>query len=234
MAKVIRCHCGFFGRSASSSREPTGRPARLPRVLIVCAVALMLTAAVARGRGRAEPGSRAAHTGQFVGRISDLQAYVAIVTAHGRVLAYVCDGNGHAIHEYAWFQGRGSASFTLTSTGGTGAHRERLTGTRHGVGFTGSFTDAAGKVFAYRAVPARGRAGLFRAVGTVHSTQITVGWIALADGRERGGSLGKGSFTPMPIPTPRISDGGIVSIGGGTLLVHRVTSVAGTAGSGAG
>ncbi len=45
-----------------------------------------------------------------------------------------------------------------------GAHPDRLTATVQG-GAVGRFTDAAGKSFSYRARPATGREGLFRADG---------------------------------------------------------------------
>lgn len=77
----------------------------------------------------------------------------------------------------------------------------------------------------YRAGLAIGRAGLFRADGTLSGRRVTGGgWIVLADGQERGGILRPRTFTPMPIPNPRISSGSTVSVSGGILTAQRITT----------
>jgi len=165
------------------------------------------------------------HPGQFVGKVTGTRAFVAVVVADGRVRAYVCDGDGHTIHLYAWFTGRGAGSFDLTGGSVADSHRDRLTGAVRGGAVVGRLTDAAGKSFSYGAEPATGRAGLFRADGKLGGKRVTGGgWIVLADGHERGGILRPRTLTPIPIPNPSISSGSTVSVSGGTLTAQRITS----------
>jgi hypothetical protein len=137
----------------------------------------------------------------------------------------VCDGDGHTIHLYAWFAGRGTGSFDLTGGAVAGAHPDRLTGAVQSGAVVGRFTDAAGTSFSFRAGPAIGRAGLFRAEGQLGGKRVTGGgWIVLADGQERGGILRPHALTPIPIPNPSISSGSTVSVSGGTLTAQRITT----------
>jgi len=185
------------------------------------------TAVLAASAAAAGVAATSTHPGQFVGKVTGTRAFVAVVVADGRLRAYVCDGDGLTIHLYAWFTGRGTGSFDLTGGAVAGAHPDRLTGTVQGGAVVGRFTDARGKSFSYRAGPAIGRAGLFRAKGKLGGKRVTGGgWIVLADGQERGGILRPHALTPIPIPIPNpsISSGSTVSVRGGTLTAQRITT----------
>lgn len=128
----------------------------------------------------AAPGVAASgtHPEQFVGKITGTRAFVAVVVADGRVRAYVCDGDDHTIHLYAWFTGRGAGGFDLTGGPVADSHPDRLTGAVQDGAVVGRFSDPAGKSFSYRAGPATGRAGLFRAEGKLGGYRVTGGgWI---------------------------------------------------------
>jgi len=61
----------------------------------------------------------------------------------------VCDGDGHTIHLYAWFAGRGTGSFDLTGGAVAGAHPDRLTGAVQSGAVVGRFTDAPARRSAF-------------------------------------------------------------------------------------
>jgi hypothetical protein len=183
------------------------------------------TAVLAASAAAAGVAATSTHPGQFVGKVIGIRAFVAVVVANGRVRAYVCDGDGHTIHLYAWFTGRGTGSFDLTGGPVADSHPDRLTCTVQGGAVVGRFTDASGKSFSYRAGPDTGRAGMFGAEGKLGGKRVTGGgWIVLADGQERGGILRPRTLTPIPIPNPSISSGSTVSVSGGTLTAQRITT----------
>jgi hypothetical protein len=119
-------------------------------------------------------------TGDFVGRASRGDAFVAVVAGRANVVAYVCDGR------------RGVAALFTGSRSGdrvrlTNARGARLSATIARGRVTGTFAPASdGSSVRFAATPARRPAGFYRARGRVRGASATVGWVVLPDGSQRG------------------------------------------------
>lgn len=102
----------------------------------------------------APPAAAAAVTGSFVGKIAEADALVAVVAGGQWVRAYVCDGPGRQIAEYAEGPADG-AHVLLTSRGGA---RFDINLAQNA---TGTVTMPGGRTLSFDAGPASGVAGLY-------------------------------------------------------------------------
>jgi hypothetical protein len=133
----------------------------------------------------------------WVGPVAGTRAFVGLVAGRGTVTAYVCDGRRIA----RWYAGalRGRRA-TLRDARG-----RRLILRFAGRRAVGRVRLAAGRAVRFAAVPARGRAGLFRrerAGSTAGGAprQIVEGWIRLNDGRTRGLAARASLRVRRPVP----------------------------------
>lgn len=93
--------------------------------------------------------------GSFVGKVADVDALVAIVTDGQRVRAYVCDGPGRQLAE--WAEGPADGGHVeLTSRGGTRFAIDVTAGSA-----SGTITMPDGRALRFAAAPATGVAGLY-------------------------------------------------------------------------
>ena len=159
--------------------------------------------------------------GNFVGRASSADAFVALSVADapaqakgGReVLAYVC--NGKEIGQ--WFRGEaGKDGAALTAASGA-----RLEAKLSANKATGTVTLSDGRKLAFDASPATGDAGLYRARGQVAGADVLAGWVLLPDGEQRGTLQQAGTIGPAPKLNPTSPT---VQVSGGTLPANTVNS----------
>jgi hypothetical protein len=118
--------------------------------------------------------------GVFVGRVAGTHAFVAVAVGHGQARAYLCDSRRLGV----WLP-LGTLRAGRLDLQGSRVH---LTGSVRRSGAEGTVTLADGARHAFHALfaPRNGRAGLYRAVKTVHGTRDVAGWILLRGGAQRG------------------------------------------------
>jgi hypothetical protein len=155
-------------------------------VLVAGAVAATL-AVVGAMAGYLALGARPARAAQpqYVGRVSDSNAFIGFNKDGRKIQAYVCDGMHGRVSVQEWFTGLVPGdTFDLTSKG-----RTRLTGVLTSDAVSGKFITADRKEHSYTASLATGDAGLIR-IETIHyGRNLVAGWIQLADGEQRGTPL---------------------------------------------
>lgn len=125
----------------------------------------------------------------YVGTAEGTNAFVSVVVAGSRALAYVCDGvpadpAGTTPSIQAWFNGPSDGSaFDVTAP--VGRLQLQLTGTD----LAGTLTLSDGRALSVsgRAVDADADAGLYRAEASGAEGSAVGGWILAADGQQRGG-----------------------------------------------
>lgn len=149
----------------------------------------------------------------WVGAAKDSKAFVAIVAAQGRLLAYVCDGEKIA----QWFRGAvgegGAVAIELNS-------RTKLNARLTGDSASGTL-ELEGMRLEFTATKANGSAGLFRAELSANSATYTGGWIVNQRGEQRGAVIGGGGFAPS---TSELLLGGGEAAGGTLCQGVRVTN----------
>ena len=124
--------------------------------------------------------------GSFVGRINGTDAFIAVVArADRRTAVYVCDSQTLA----QWFDSETRDRLDLTSDDGAVRLQLRLAAE----GVTGTVTAEGRPAHAFTAVPAAGKAGLYRGELTANGLDYVGGWILLSDGQQRGIILVRGS-----------------------------------------
>ena len=126
------------------------------------------------------PSAAAPAPGTFVAALDDRPALnVGLVTDGSRVGAYVCDEGVRSV----WFDGRfRGVSATLRARGRRGSIQVRSRGRV----LTG-VVRLAGRTLPFRALRARGRAGVWRAsVLSGAGTPVEATWIVLRDGTQTG------------------------------------------------
>jgi hypothetical protein len=152
----------------------------------------------------------------FVGYVENSDAFIALTHLNGEVMAYVCNGRDLAM----WL--RGDARDRVVELTSSEGHLRAVLDKR---GVTGTFTSAQGGVHAFRAQPAAGSSGFYRAAQTVAGLGYVGGWILLSDGQQRGavkadGVVIEGAVEPLDPARP------VVSVpGGGTLTAQPVEEV---------
>jgi hypothetical protein len=175
------------------------------RMVVRRAVAASLTVlalAVLEGCGsdRSDESSEtspAAATRTYIGTAQGTPAFVAVVVDGTRALAYVCDGVpanpvGTVPSIQAWFNGPSDGK-TVNVKQPAGQLQLRLTD----AGMTGSVTLADGREVPLTGRVVAGDAGLYRAEAEGSGSRAVAGWILAADGQQRGGVGGEGSFTRL-------------------------------------
>lgn len=138
-----------------------------------------------------------AATRTYVGTAQGTSALVAVVFDGSRALAYVCDGVpanpvGSAPTVQAWFNGPSDGK-TVSVTQPGGQLQLRLTETE----MTGTVTLSGGRELAITGRTVAGDAGLYRAEAASADSKAVAGWILAADGQQRGGVGGEGSFAKL-------------------------------------
>lgn len=141
-----------------------------------------LALAVASAGCVASPTVPSEGRGVFVGRVTNGDAFIAIVNDGTRVTAYVCDGRPEQVASVgAWLNGASQSSGVTLS--GDGVTLQATFGTTA----TGTVGIRDGTSNTFTATAVSGTSGLFRAEGTALSGQTYVaGWILLPTGEQRG------------------------------------------------
>ncbi|MFY9577906.1 MAG: hypothetical protein WAQ33_01145 [Gaiellaceae bacterium] len=157
------------------------------RLVVIAGVVASTLAIGGAAAGYLFLGSRTAQAAppQYVGRVSNSNAFIGFTKDGRRIQAYVCDGTqGHiSIHE--WFNGLAFGdTFDLTSKGSM-----RVTGVLAGDSISGRFTTVDRKEYGYTASLATGDAGLIRIEGIHYGKNWVAGWIQLPDGEQRGPAI---------------------------------------------
>lgn len=138
----------------------------------------------------------------FVGSITALDAFVAVVADGDRLVVYVCNDGRTA----EWFQAaQALTAETVETRNPSGA---LVSVSRIGTQVSGVLTLPSGERYDFSA-PAAGRAPvLFRGVSTIGSTHVLGGWIV--DGNAQRGSLvvTDGSSPPTVAPAAPIQPAG--------------------------
>ena len=125
-----------------------------------------------------------------VGRVADSDAFAAVVSNGGQIVAYVCDSKDLT----AAFRGEQDGDkFDLESGGG------RLQGELSDGGASGTFTSAEGKKYDFSTEKASGEAGFYAGRD---GDKTWAGWIVLADGQQRGSVGNFKTFQPAPTLNP--------------------------------
>jgi hypothetical protein len=156
-------------RARASEAAPMHTCSR--RALLVALAAILVPAS---------PAAAAPVRGTFVAALDDRPAlHLGLVTDGRRVAAYVCDNGRRSV----WFDGRfrGNTA-TLRARGRRGTIRLRSRGTA-----LSGVVRLAGRTLRFRALRARGRAGIWRAsVSAADGGAVEATWIVLRNGRQTG------------------------------------------------
>jgi hypothetical protein len=132
--------------------------------------------------------------GDYFGLIEGLAGGLIAVSTNGTaVLAYLCDGSGHAPTVAQWFRGT-VAGRAIALHAPNGARLQATAGAR---GVAGHVTLANGRTFAFsarkfEALSSPHQPGLYRSTKTVGGTKYVGGWIAIpqsAGALLRGGAV---------------------------------------------
>lgn len=175
-------------------------PRVVRRAAAVALIVLGSTVLAGCGSGSSDDppaASPAATTRTYVGMAEGTSALVAVVFDGSRALAYICDGVpgnpvGSSPTVQAWFNGTSDGT-TVSVTQPGGQLRLRLTETE----MTGTVTVAGGRELAVTGRAVAGDAGLYRAEAAGAGSKAVAGWILTADGQQRGGVGGEGSFAKL-------------------------------------
>jgi len=146
-------------------------------ILLVGGAAMVLLLASCGDDGGSANSPGAVTTGIFVGKVSDSNAFVAVVAGSQAAVAAVVDGTQGIAEPFGG--SRSSDSFALDSK--HGAHLAIHISSR---GANGSVT-LSGTEHAIGLEPATGKAGLYRAAGLVANQPVWVLWVVLNDGEQR-------------------------------------------------
>lgn len=163
-------------------------------------VALAFSVSVGCGSDGASDASKATPasvTRSYVGTVQGTASFVAVVVDGTRALAYVCDGMpadpvGTPPSVQAWFNGTSDGTAVNVTQPG-GQLQLRLTGTE----MSGTVTLADGRPLPVSGRSVTGDAGLYRAEASGAGGKAVAGWILAADGQQRGGVGGEGSFAKL-------------------------------------
>ena len=126
-------------------------------------------------------------TGSFVGQVQNSDIFIAIVITNNEILAYVCDG----VEVAEWFRGSMPESGWLELISKKGW---KLQASMSRSSAIGSLVMENSKPMAFLALPAEGKAGLYRASSTKDGIKYVGGWIVNANGDQRGAVIGGGTF----------------------------------------
>jgi hypothetical protein len=125
--------------------------------------------------------------GTFVGKVGGTDAYVALVSDGTRVLGYLCDSK--QLSRWIAVAPIRDGAASLSSRAGDDLGEAMISAGR----VSGTVT-ISGEQHAFRAEPASGDAGLYRAAridqedGKLSEGELEAGWIVLPDGTQRGGT----------------------------------------------
>ena len=142
--------------------------------------------------------------GAFVGKVDGTDAYVALVSDGRRVLGYVCDSK--KLSRWIDVSTIRDGTAALATRTGDDLGEAMISGGRA----SGTIT-IDGEPHPFRAVPASGEAGLYRAAhvdrkdGTLREGEVEAGWIVLADGTQRGGTNVGTTSTVLVKSAPRLT-----------------------------
>ena len=123
--------------------------------------------------------------GNFVGAAKNSKAFIAIVAAQGKVLAYICDGEKIA----QWFRGTLGEGGAIAIELGSNKLNARLN-----AGIVSGTVEVGGEKLEFSATAATGNAGLFRTELSAGGSNYTGGWIIDQNGEQRGAVIGGGGF----------------------------------------
>jgi hypothetical protein len=125
--------------------------------------------------------------GTFVGEVDGTDAYVALISDGTRVLGYLCDSK--KLSRWIDVAPIRDGAASLSSRAGDDLGDAMISDGR----VSGTVT-ISGEQHAFRAEPASGEAGLYRAAridqedGKLSEGEVEAGWIVLPDGTQRGGT----------------------------------------------
>ena len=142
--------------------------------------------------------------GAFVGKVDGTDAYVALVSDGSRVLGYVCDSK--KLSRWIDVSTIRDGTAALATRTGDDLGEAMISGSRA----SGTIT-IGGQPHAFRAAPASGKAGLYRAArvdredGKLGNGEVEAGWIVLPDGTQRGATNTGTTSTVLVKSAPRLS-----------------------------
>jgi serine/threonine-protein kinase len=150
---------------------------RKQQILIACVI--LLLGVVLGGCG----GASEAASGSFAGTVADSDAFFALVSGGGQIMAYYCDGRADApLTLEGWFRGEVTGEeVELTNDRG-----DTLVGLLSEDSFSGTLTPAGGDAHPVSAAEVSQPAGLYRTDTTIDGETAVGGWIVLPDGQQRG------------------------------------------------
>ena len=183
-------------------------------------VALVVIGAVAAGAlllscggGSSKQASTIGPIASYTGRISNSDAFVAIVAGKQNVVAFVADG---AHKTGIRFTGpRLGPGFDIALPFGA-----RLAGVISAKQTAGALQLGTEPPRTFTATPTTGRAGLYGAVTNLGGSQVGLAWVVLNDGQQRGVQIANGAVSDAP---QLDSTSTTISVGGASTPVVRTT-----------
>jgi hypothetical protein len=160
--------------------------------------------------------SQSAFAETYTGKLSNSNAFIAIVTSGDQMVAYTCDSSSLAL----WFRSSLSdtsyktisedqnARFTArvtqnTSNSSSGYSAGYSAGNKPSTQITGSIRLEDGSFHSFKATlttkntnSKTATAGLFRSENWLEGTNYTGGWVVLDNGEQRGSMMGGGTIRP--------------------------------------
>jgi hypothetical protein len=171
---------------------------------LLCCIAVSLSLLLVGCGSPPSQHSPNALKGNFVGRVSGSNAFLALTTSDNKASAYACDGQTLA----EWFSGEvRQGAFTDASKGGAVL---QATITREGV--EGTLTLPGGQPLAFHLEPATGDAGLYVAQQTINGTAYLGGWDVLLTGEQHGAVKANGvivATTPLDVHQATVTVPGV-------------------------
>ncbi len=156
----------------------------------------------------------------YTGKLSNSNAFIAIVTSDDQMVAYTCDGSSLALwfrsslidssykaiseDQNARFTARVIPNASNSSSGySTGYSTGNSTGNTPRNQITGSIRLEDGSFHSFKATlttkntnSKTATAGLFRSENWLEGTPYTGGWVVLNNGEQRGSMMGGGTIRP--------------------------------------
>ena len=139
----------------------------------------------------------------FVGKVSETNAFIALVIASDEGIVYVCNGEEEIAE---WFRGHLNDPQNVTLANSAGAE---ITAQFKGDSFEGNVTLRDKRRLSFTAAPNKDKdAGIYRVYGEqAEQDEIVAGWILDSDGDERGSLRIRSIFSKNNARFRDISDG---------------------------
>jgi hypothetical protein len=159
--------------------------------------------------------SQSAFAQTYTGKLSNSNAFIAVVISEDKMVAYTCDSSSLALwfrsslidssykaiseDQNARFTARVIPNTSNSSSGySTGYSAGNTTGKTPSNQITGSIRLEDGSFHSFKAILTNKTttAGLFRSENWLEGTNYTGGWVVLDNGEQRGSMMGGGTVRP--------------------------------------